>query len=172
MNEGMGIIEKVVEWMLLYHAGLSYSKTAILINANYEAVRKWYRKSKNCLKNLWKQKQRKERIAVDGKEIRINGVRIWSNGFSKERRHAKENTQSIYRWGEMVSLDLQRLDSNRYTTIKFGPRGAIRRFFGKVEWRIRRFWNAFHEFHRKHVKLDRPAYNILLPPSCLYGGRL
>jgi len=62
MNEGMGIIERIMEWivknrifvrerksnaeralgMLLYHAGLSYNKAAIFVNASYEAVRKWY----------------------------------------------------------------------------------------------------------------------------------
>ncbi len=55
MNEGMGIIERIVKWieekrifvrerksnverasgMLLYHAGLSYNKAAIFVNASY-----------------------------------------------------------------------------------------------------------------------------------------
>jgi transposase-like protein len=31
----------------------------------------------------------------------------------------------------------------RYTVVSFGPRSAIERLFGDIEWRIRRFWNGF-----------------------------
>lgn len=27
--------------------------------------------------------------------------------------------------------------------VSFGPRSAIERLFGDIEWRIRRFWNGF-----------------------------
>ncbi len=30
----------------------------------------------------------------------------------------------------------------RCTVISFGPRSAIERLFGDIEWRIRRFWNG------------------------------
>ena len=80
MKEGMGIIERIVKWMeekkifvrerksntqralgmLLYHAGLSYNKTAVFVNASYEAVRKWYRKGKNYSSKLLRQRKGKE----------------------------------------------------------------------------------------------------------------
>ena len=46
--------------------------------------------------------------------------------------------------GKWYPWALQRLGFNKYTVIKFGPRSAIERFFGNVERRIRKFWNAFH----------------------------
>ena len=46
--------------------------------------------------------------------------------------------------GKWYPWALQRMGFNKYTVIKFGPRSAIERFFGNVEWRIRKFWNAFH----------------------------
>ena len=96
MNEGMGIIERIMEWivknrifvrerksnaeralgMLLYHAGLSYNKAAIFVNASYEAVRKWYRKGRKLFEQTLMAKKRK-RIAIDEKEIRINGMKIF-----------------------------------------------------------------------------------------------
>ena len=96
MKKGMGIIERIVKWikekkifvrerksntqralgMLLYHAGLSYNKTAIFVNASYEAVRKWYRKGRKLFEQTLEAKKRK-RIAIDEKEIRINGMKIF-----------------------------------------------------------------------------------------------
>ena len=62
--------------MLLYHAGLSYNKTAVFVNASYEAVRKWYRKGRKLFEQTLETKKRK-RIAIDEKEIRINGMKIF-----------------------------------------------------------------------------------------------
>jgi len=189
MNEGMGIIERIAKWieekkifvrerksnvkralgMLLYHAGLSYNKTGLFVNASYEAVRKWYRKGRKLFEQTIEAKKRK-RIAIDEKEIRMNGMKvfIWAASFSNEKviavyvsygrsyLEAMRFLKKIKRVckGEMprVFIDggkwypwaLQRLGFNKYTVIKFGPRSAIERFFGNVEWRIRKFWNAFH----------------------------
>ena len=106
MKEGMGIIERIVKWikekkifvrerksntqralgMLLYHAGLSYNKTAVFVNASYEAVRKWYRKGRKLFEQTLETKKRK-RIAIDEKEIRMNGMKvfIWAASFSNEK---------------------------------------------------------------------------------------
>ena len=174
MNERMGIIERMIEWieekkifvrkrksnveralgMLLYHAGLSYNKAAIFVNASYEAVRKWYRKGRKLFEQTLRAKKRK-RIAIDEKEIRINGMKvfIWAASVGNEKviavyvsygrsyLEAMRFLKGIKRVckGEMprVFIDegkwypwaLQRLGFNKYTVIKFGPRSAIERFF-------------------------------------------
>ena len=106
MNEGMGIIERIAKWieekkifvrerksnvkralgMLLYHAGLSYNKTGLFVNASYEAVRKWYRKGRKLFEQTIEAKKRK-RIAIDEKEIRMNGMKVfvWAASFSNEK---------------------------------------------------------------------------------------
>ena len=62
--------------MLLYHAGLSYEKTGMFAGASYEAVREWYQKGEELFEALTKKKVRKW-IAVDEKEISINGTTIF-----------------------------------------------------------------------------------------------
>ncbi len=31
----------------------------------------------------------------------------------------------------------------KWSVVSFGPRSAIERLFGDIEWRIRRFWNGY-----------------------------
>ena len=62
--------------MLLYHAGLSYNKAAIFVNASYEAVRKWYRKGRKLFEQTLMAKKRK-RIAIDEKRNKDE----WHEGF-------------------------------------------------------------------------------------------
>ncbi|MCX9081052.1 MAG: hypothetical protein OIN83_02525, partial [Candidatus Methanoperedens sp.] len=62
--------------MLLYYAGLSYEKAGMFASASYEAVREWYQKGKELFEESTEKKRRK-RIAVDEKEITINGVTIF-----------------------------------------------------------------------------------------------
>jgi hypothetical protein len=41
----------------------------------------------------------------------------------------------------------------RYTVVTFGPRSAIERLFGYIEWRIRRFWNGFNgKYNRESME--------------------
>ena len=169
MNEGMGIIERIMEWivknrifvrerksnaeralgMLLYHAGLSYNKAAIFVNASYEAVRKWYRKGKKLFEQTLRAKKRK-RIAIDEKVIAVyvSYGRSYFEAMAFLKRVKKACIGKMPRvfidGGKWYPWALQRMGFNKYTVIKFGPRSAIERFFGNVEWRIRKFWNAFH----------------------------
>ena len=62
--------------MLLYYAGLSYEKAGMFAGASYEAVREWYQKGKELFEESTEKKRRKW-IAVDEKEIKINGVTIF-----------------------------------------------------------------------------------------------
>ena len=92
----MNIVKQVVKWLedrkifsrerksneqraqgiLLYHAGLSYEKACIFTGVSYEAVREWYQKGKELFEASTKRKVRKW-IAVDEKEIKINGTTIF-----------------------------------------------------------------------------------------------
>ncbi len=92
----MNIVKQVVKWlearkifsrerksneqraqgMLLYHAGLSYEKAGIFTGVSYEAVQEWYQKGKELFEASTKRKSRKW-IAVDEKEIKINGTTIF-----------------------------------------------------------------------------------------------
>jgi transposase-like protein len=188
--EGMGLLDRLVKWieerkiflrkrksdeqralgMLLYHSGLSYEKTSMFVGASHEAVREWYQKGRELFGNSTR-KKRRVRIAVDEKEIRVNGVTIyiWAAvdlanehviatwvSFGRSCLEALiflEKVKCVCK-GELprVFIDggkwypwaLERLGFDRYTIVRFGPRSAIERFFGDVEWRIRRFWNGFH----------------------------
>ena len=62
--------------MLLYYSGLSYEKAGMFAGASYEAVREWYQKGKELFEESIEKKRRKW-IAVDEKEIKINGVTIF-----------------------------------------------------------------------------------------------
>ncbi len=68
--------EQRAEGILLYHAGLSYEKAGTFVNASYEAVRKWYQKGKELFEQSTEKKNRK-RVAIDEKEITINGTTIF-----------------------------------------------------------------------------------------------
>ncbi len=92
----MNIVKQVVKWLqdrktfscerksneqraqgiLLYHAGLSYEKAGIFTGVSYEAVREWYQKGKELFEASTKRKVRKW-VAVDEKEIKINGTTIF-----------------------------------------------------------------------------------------------
>ncbi|CAG0963988.1 hypothetical protein METP1_00870 [Methanosarcinales archaeon] len=62
--------------MPLYHTGLSYEKAGVFVGASYEAVREWYQKGMELFEASIMKKKRK-RIAVDEKEITINGTTIF-----------------------------------------------------------------------------------------------
>jgi transposase-like protein len=68
--------EQRAQGILLYHAGLSYEKAGIFTGVSYEAVREWYQKGKELFEASTKRKVRKW-IAVDEKEIKINGTTIF-----------------------------------------------------------------------------------------------
>jgi len=62
--------------MLLYYAGLSYEKTGSFVHASHEAVREWYQKGKDLFEGSTEKKRRKW-IAVDEKEIKLNGTKLF-----------------------------------------------------------------------------------------------
>jgi len=155
--------------MLLYNAGLSYKKAGSFADASYEAVREWYQKGKIIFDQSVKVKERK-RIAVDEKEMKINGttIFIWAavdlddekiiatwvsfgrSGIEAKSFLKKVKSACIGRLprifidgGSWYPWALNVVGFKRYTVISFGPRSAIERLFGYIEWRIRRFWNGF-----------------------------
>ena len=155
--------------MLLCHAGLSYDKTGIFVDASHEAVREWYQKGK-VLFEMEVEKKRRYRIAIDEKELTINGttVFIWgavdlddekaiavgisygrscleAMGFlQKVRRSCSGRLPRVFiDGGTWYPWALQRTGFSRYSITHFGPRSAIERLFGDIECRIRRFWNGY-----------------------------
>ncbi len=155
--------------MLLYHAGLSYEKAGMFAGATYEAVREWYQKGKGLFEASIMKKKRK-RIAVDEKEITINGATIFIWGavdledekilavwvsFGRSGLEAKAFLQKVrgtckgrlprifVDGGTWYPWALGQAGFQRCTVVSFGPRSAIERLFGDIEWRIRRFWNGF-----------------------------
>jgi transposase-like protein len=92
----MGLLDHLIDWiatrkiflrkrksneqralgMLLYHSSLSYEKTGMFVGASHEAVREWYQKGKELFESSTR-KKRREWIAVDEKELRVNGVTIY-----------------------------------------------------------------------------------------------
>jgi putative transposase len=155
--------------MLLYHAGLSYEKAGMFVGASYEAVREWYKKGKELFEASTKKKKRK-RIAVDEKEIRVNGttIFIWgavdiddekilavwvsfgrsgleAKAFLKKVKYAcKGRLPRIFiDGGKWYPWALGQVGFQRWTVVSFGPRSAIERLFGDIERRIRRFWNGY-----------------------------
>jgi putative transposase len=62
--------------MLLYYAGLSYEKADSFVNASHEAVREWYQKGRELFEGSTEKKRRKW-IAVDEKEIKLNGTTVF-----------------------------------------------------------------------------------------------
>jgi len=185
---GLGIIERIVKWieenkifsrerksnkqralgMLLYHFGLSYEKAGILVGASYEAIREWYQKGKELFEQSTEPRRRKW-IAIDEKEITVNGITIYIWGavdlddekviavwvsfgrssleamiFLKKVRHScKGRLPRVFiDGGTWYPWALNRVGFQRYTVVSFGPRSAVERFFGDIEWRIRQFWNG------------------------------
>ena len=155
--------------MLLYNAGLSYKKSGSFVNASYEAVREWYQKGKEIFDQSIEVKERK-RIAVDEKEMKINGITIfiWAAvdladekviatwvSFGRSGLEAKSCLLKVKRacigrlprifidGGSWYPWALNVVGFRRYTVVAFGPRSGIERLFGYIEWRIRRFWNGF-----------------------------
>ena len=64
-----------------------------------------------------------------------------------------EDGGTWYQWA------LDRVGFNRYTVVSFGYRSAIERFFGDIEWIIRRFWNGFFgNYSRKSMELRVEAF--------------
>ena len=144
--------------MLLYHAGLSYNKTAIFVNASYEAVRKWYRKGRKLFEQTLETKKRK-RIAIDEKVIRINGMKIfiWAAVDLEDEkviavyvsygRSYFEAMAFLKRVKKVCKGKMPRVFVDGGKWYPWALQSAIERFFGNVEWRIRRFWNTFHGKH-------------------------
>jgi len=155
--------------MLLYNAGLSYKKAGSFVNASYEAVREWYQKGKEIFDQSVEVIKRK-RIAVDEKEMKINGITvfIWAAvdlddekiiatwvSFGRSGLEAKSFLKKVKSacigrlprifidGGSWYPWALNAVGFRRYTVVTFGPRSAIERLFGYIEWRIRRFWNGF-----------------------------
>jgi len=62
--------------MLLYYAGLNYEKAGSFVDASHEAVREWYQKGKDLFEGSTEKKRRKW-IAVDEKEIKLNGTTVF-----------------------------------------------------------------------------------------------
>jgi transposase-like protein len=154
--------------MLLYYAGLSYEKAGMFAGASYEAVREWYQKGRELFEESTEKKRRKW-IAVDEKEITINGVTIFIWGavdldnekilavwvsfgrsgleakafLKKVRTTCKGRLPRIFvDGGTWYPWALGQAGFQRSTVVSFGPRSAIERLFGDIERRIRRFWNG------------------------------
>ncbi len=155
--------------MLLYNAGLSYKKASMFVDASHEAVREWYQKGKILFEASTEIRERK-RIAVDEKEITINGttifiwaavdlddekvIAVWTS-FGRSGLEAKAFLKKVKRvcigrlprifidGGTWYPWALDQVGFQRYTIVSFGPRSAIERLFGDNECRIRRFWNGF-----------------------------
>ena len=155
--------------MLLYYAGLSYEKAGMFVGASYEAVREWYQKGKELFEESIEKKRRKW-IAVDEKEIKINGVTIFIWGavdiddekvlavwvsfgrsgleakafLKKVRDTCKGRLPRIFiDGGSWYPWALRVVGFKRYAVVSFGPRSAIERLFSDIERRIRQFWNGF-----------------------------
>jgi len=155
--------------MLLYYAGLSYEKAGMFAGASYEAVREWYQKGKELFEESTEKKRRKW-IAVDEKEIKINGVTIFIWGavdiddekvlavwvsfgrsgleakafLKKVRDTCKGRLPRIFiDGGSWYPWALRVVGFKRYAVVSFGPRSAIERLFSDIERRIRQFWNGF-----------------------------
>ena len=158
--------------MLLYYAGLSYEKAGMFAGASYEAVREWYQKGKELFEESIEKKRRKW-IAVDEKEIKINGVTVFIWGavdiddekvlavwvsfgrsgleakafLKKVRDTCKGRLPRIFiDGGSWYHRALRVVGFKRYTVVSFGPRSAIERLFSDIERRIREFWNGFRAY--------------------------
>ena len=155
--------------MLLYRAGLSYRKAGEITKVSHEAIRRWYQKGIKLFENVPVRKRK--RIAIDEKEIKINGkkVYLWAVvDVDNEKviavmvtsRRCYIDTLRLLRriirkckgklphvfidGGSWYPWALQRYGFN-HTVVHFGPRSAVERFFSLVDWRIRRFWEIFPE---------------------------
>ncbi len=161
--------------MLLYHACLSYEKAGMFAGASYEAVHEWYQKGKELFEESTEKKRRKC-IAVDEKEITINGVTIFIWGavdlddekildvwvsfgrsgleakafLKKVRDTCKRRLLRIFiDGGTWYPWALGQVGFQKCTVVSFGHRSAIERLFGDIEWRIRRFWNGYTGKHSR-----------------------
>jgi putative transposase len=137
--------------MLLYYAGLSYEKAGSFVNASHEAVREWYQKGRHLFEGSMEKKRRKW-IAVDEKEIKLNGttVFIWGavdfddekviavwvsfgrSGFEamaflkKVKLACQGKLPRIFiDGGSWYPWALERVGLERHTVVSFGPRSAI-----------------------------------------------
>jgi hypothetical protein len=67
--------------------------------------------------------------------------------YEKAGMFAGASYEAIREWyqkgGTWYPWALGQAGFQRYTVVSFGPRSAIERLFGDIEWRIRRFWNGF-----------------------------
>ncbi|MBW2661468.1 MAG: IS6 family transposase [Deltaproteobacteria bacterium] len=162
--------------MLLYYAGLSYEKVGSFVHASHEAVREWYQKGRELFEGSMEKKKRKW-IAIDEKEIKLNGTTMFILGvvdlddekvigvwisfgrsgleamtFLKKIKHAcKGKLPRIFiDGGSWYPWALERAGFERYTVISFGPRSAIVRLFAEAV--LERFqWNV-HK--RRHGAVD------------------
>jgi transposase-like protein len=120
-------------------------------------------------------------IAVDEKEITINGITVFIWGavdlndekviatwisFGRSSLEAAAFLKKVrgtcngrlprvfIDGGTWYPWALNKTGFNKYTIVSFGCRSAIERFFGDIECRIRRFWNGFiGNYNIKSMKL-------------------
>jgi putative transposase len=189
MSENIDFVQRIVTWlednhifsrerksneqralgMLLYYAGLSYEKAGSFVQASHEAVREWYQKGRELFEGSTEKKRRKW-IAVDEKEIKLNGTTVFIWGavdlddekvigvwfsfgrsgleamifLKKVKQACRGKLPRVFiDGGSWYPWALERVGFDRYTVISFGPRSAIERLFGDIEKRIRQFWNGF-----------------------------
>ena len=144
--------------MLLYNAGLSYKKAGSFVNASYEAVREWYQKGKEIFDQSVEVIKRK-RIAVDEKEMKINGITvfIWAAvdlddekiiatwvSFGRSGLEAKSFLKKVKSacigrlprifidGGSWYPWALNVVGFRRYTVVTFVPRSAIERLLATL----------------------------------------
>jgi len=166
--------------MILYHFGLSYEKTGEILGVSHEAIREWYQKGKEFFEQTTKRKRRK-RVAVDEKQIQINGetIYIWAAvdlddekiiavwvSFGRSCFEAMmflKKVKSVCKGklpivfidgGNWYPWALQKLGFDRYNVVRFGPRSAIERFFGDLERRLRRFLNKYRGKHYSRESME------------------
>jgi len=85
------------------------------------------------------------------KKVRIS-ERLWLS--QKGEQACKGKLPRIFiDDGAWYPLALERVEFKRHTIVYFGPISAIKRFFGYIEWRVRRFWNGFNgKYTRKSME--------------------
>ena len=175
MSENIDFVQRIVTWlednqiflrqrksneqralgMLLYYAGLSYEKAGSFVHASHEAVREWYQKGRELFEGSTEKKRRKW-IAVDEKEIKLNGTTVFIWGavdlddekvisvwvsfgrsgleamifLKKVKQACRGKLPRVFiDGGSWYPWALKRVGFEQHTVISFGPRSAIERLF-------------------------------------------
>jgi transposase-like protein len=197
MSENRDFVQRIVTWlednhifsrerksneqralgMFLYYAGLSYEKAGSFVHASHEAVREWYQKGRELFEGSTEKKKRKW-IAVDEKEIKLNGttmfiwgavdlddekvIVVWISfgrsgleamAFLKKIKHAcKGKLPRIFiDGGSWYPWALERAGFDRYTVVSFGPRSAIERLFADIKSELGSFGTVSSESTQEKV---------------------